>query len=465
MRDEPRLPEAQAFTAFFRELAGGLDPGAGWYGVFLQSDPAGIRACVDGDEIPPWDVVEALLSDLETQRGPQAATRTADHARRLHRAALHAVDLRHGSEDGLRSSLAVMGDEQRRSEQAMARLRRDIADAANLHDRQRLADELAWVRDDHRRAQARGAELRERIEALRLARTEAEPAPALAPPRGARFAGAAEAPAAPVLPVMGTAVPEATAAPAAPAAPRGARFAGAAGAPAPRGARFAGATGGAGSARGRGAADRADASARAGSRGAGSGGAGSRGGGRRSAESAAQDQRAAAAAVVRVRRLRAEGRSGEAYAELSIAAAGPPEQFPHLVGELERSGLGADVTTLLWEAASLPAERLAAVAASLSAAGRDPDSQGLLRQSVARPVADVATAALALAGLGAGEQAGALLAAFVRNRTADEAVELVRAAPERLSRPVLVAAGRVSEHRRRDVAQALRSAGLVSGAA
>ncbi|MCD9904313.1 hypothetical protein LUR56_38290 [Streptomyces sp. MT29] len=46
-----------------------LDPGRGWYGVFTRRDPQGMRSCLDGVEIPPWDVVESLLADLAEVHG------------------------------------------------------------------------------------------------------------------------------------------------------------------------------------------------------------------------------------------------------------------------------------------------------------------------------------------------------------------------------------------------------------
>ena len=51
------------FANYLNDLMARLDQGGGWCGVFWQRDPDGMRACLDGREVPPWDVVEALLQD------------------------------------------------------------------------------------------------------------------------------------------------------------------------------------------------------------------------------------------------------------------------------------------------------------------------------------------------------------------------------------------------------------------
>lgn len=64
--------------------------------MFWTRDPEGMQACLDGSEVPPWDVVEALLHDLATGYGPQAAERETERARSLHTASLAAHDARPG---------------------------------------------------------------------------------------------------------------------------------------------------------------------------------------------------------------------------------------------------------------------------------------------------------------------------------------------------------------------------------
>ncbi|MCZ9345734.1 hypothetical protein NGM37_49180, partial [Streptomyces sp. TRM76130] len=61
------------FAHYLTGLVALLDRGGGWYAVFWQRDPDGMRACLDGREIPPWDVVEALLRDLAARYAPAAA--------------------------------------------------------------------------------------------------------------------------------------------------------------------------------------------------------------------------------------------------------------------------------------------------------------------------------------------------------------------------------------------------------
>ncbi|MFF8277920.1 UL36 very large tegument protein [Streptomyces lateritius] len=456
-----QLPaEVGAFARYLRELVSRLEPGEGWYGVFASRDPEGLRACLDGAEILPWDVVESLLQDLgESGGGPQAA-----HARALHTAAAAAHDRRPGGEEALRERLELVERERRyaagRSEELAARLRA----ASSSADAAGLSGELAWTRDDHSRATARVTEL-----TARLARLAAEtgrgpgrgrgpgPGAGLAPgpipsgspsaspglgaspslspgtdsvaaapepsrksagsqrrPRGARYAWMDEveespeaAPVAvPTLPVAGT-------------APRGARFGGA-DAPAPTAPAASPVTG----------------------------------------EVAPEAARAAGNAVHALRRLRAQGRSGEAHALLCEALAEPPAWLPALATELHRAGLGADWATLLWEAASLPPGRLAAVAGALADAGRAQDCDQLLRQGVARPAEELAGACAALRAEGHHREAHALLTAFVRVRTPEDAARLASADPHGLVPQLVEAARTVSPARERDLLHALRVAGL-----
>ncbi|HEY9367318.1 MAG TPA: hypothetical protein VIU94_02530, partial [Streptomyces sp.] len=68
------VAEIGAFAHLLREIEARSTPGEGWYGVFAARDPEGLRACLDGVEILPWDVVESLLGDLgEPVGGPHAA--------------------------------------------------------------------------------------------------------------------------------------------------------------------------------------------------------------------------------------------------------------------------------------------------------------------------------------------------------------------------------------------------------
>lgn len=88
-----RLPSAvREFAHYLDGLLARLDPSGGWCAVFWQRDPEGMRACLDGREMPPWDVVEALLQDLAGQYGPGGAGPETERARSLHAAALAAYD-------------------------------------------------------------------------------------------------------------------------------------------------------------------------------------------------------------------------------------------------------------------------------------------------------------------------------------------------------------------------------------
>ncbi|MBT2443750.1 UL36 very large tegument protein, partial [Streptomyces sp. ISL-36] len=289
-----QLPvEVAAFARHLGELATRLEPGEGWYGVFASRDPEGLRACFDGVDILPWDVVESLLQDLgEAGTGPGTA-----RARALHGAAATAHDRRPGGREALRERLEVMERERQYAEARSHELGARLRAAPASPDASGLNNELAWAQDDHRRATARIAELTARLARLASVAGEAGEAGeargagesegagqgphAVAPahaapkrrPRGARYAWMDE------VEEAGEAAPEVVPAlPMAAAAPRGARFGGveAPAAPAPATTAGEGAEG----------------------------------------EGAAEAARAAGNAVYALRRLRAQGRGGEAHALL-----------------------------------------------------------------------------------------------------------------------------------------------------
>ncbi|MFF0043438.1 hypothetical protein ACFYRG_45950 [Streptomyces mirabilis] len=533
-----QLPgQVREFASYLSGLMKRLDQDGGWCAVFWQRDPDGMRACLDGWEVPPWDVVEALLQDLAGEQGPQVAAQEAQYARSLHSASLTAYDGRPGGRYALGDRLDVMLREQRYAAERQAELSRQLHAATTQEEVDTVRLDLAWAHDDHERATARCVELRHRMEnldrralrthvsgafdfsagagggvvrvaepgdqraletrpgapgtavtghsgpgslpapaptaprdpatpgsgpydpaAARAARSDsaaarigpydqagtsastsgitpnpgAAPSPVPAPtpsaapapkqrskrrPRGsARFAGMMEAEAAPV------AVPETAGPPvSAPAAPSGRS---------PRGARFAGA---------------ADAPAQP------------------RTEALDEDARRVTAETVQtLTRLRREGRSGEAHAVLVEAAYWPAARFPLLAAELHRAGLDADWATLLWEAASLPADRLVGAADALVAAGRSADGRQMLRQGVARPAPEIGTAVLSLADEGRQREIRALLDAYVRVRTPEEAARSAEADPGRLVPLLLAAAKGVSEERHWDLVHALRVAGFTA---
>ncbi|MER6189804.1 hypothetical protein [Streptomyces cyaneofuscatus] len=446
------------FAQYLREMTARLDPGRGWYGVFTRRDPQGMRSCLDGVEIPPWDVVESLLADLAEVHGAYFAEQVSVRAAALYSASAAAHDRRPGGRQELVHRLELMIREQGR---AAERLRTAGAGGVDPAD----PEALAWAHDDHRRASARCAELRRRLAAVTVphprAGADPERVPGPAPERVPGFvAEPVPAPEAPEplgrsrsrrgAPALGPASEPAPRR----KKPRGARFAGldvddeeetayapspvpalpappSEGGSAPRGARFGG-----GPAE---AAEEAPAPAALPDPGAGE---------------------AVAAAVGRLVRLRAEGRSGEAHVVLCEVAAWPAPRLPVLAVALYRAGLAADWTTLLWEASSLPPAGFAAAAGALAAAGRDDDCGLLLRQGVARPAAEVAEAVLALDGAGREGEARALLGAFVRVRTPQEAAELAGGGGDRVLPHLLAAAREVSVEREWDLVHALRVAGV-----
>ncbi|MFF3458435.1 hypothetical protein ACFYXH_29780 [Streptomyces sp. NPDC002730] len=163
-----QLPvEAGTFARYLRDLTALLDPGDGWYGIFCQRDPEGMRACLDGVEIPPWDVVESLLQDLATGRGAQSAEPETVRARRLHTASAAVHDRQPGGREALAERLELMRREQvyatGRAEELVRRL---AGEPEGTPASEQLANELAWTRDDHARATARVRELRSRLAAV-----------------------------------------------------------------------------------------------------------------------------------------------------------------------------------------------------------------------------------------------------------------------------------------------------------
>ncbi|MEU1019644.1 hypothetical protein [Streptomyces sp. NPDC005898] len=394
------------FARYLRELVGRLDQSTGWCGVFWHRDPDGMRACLEGTEVPPWDVVQALLHDLAADRGTPEDQRETDRARVLHRASLTAYDTRPGARDLLRARLDAMLGEQRLAMERQADLSRQLAEATGPEEADRVNLDLAWVRDDHERATARCVEIQERLARLDAAERSAWHAPGLSSgeDRASHLHG--------LRPGLR---PE-------------------------------------------------DAAARAhqGSPGPASGhdwGAAQVPSDDAQATDLPPGEEGIAQTLLR---LRHEGRTGEAHAVLAEAAAWPAADLPPLAEELDRAGLAADWATLLWEAASLPPDRLVALADALAGAGRADDCRTLLRQGVTRPAPEIAEALLALIDAGREREARALLDSYVRVRTPEDAARCAHTDPERLVPLLLETARAVSEAHHWDLLHALRVAGFTA---
>ena len=449
-----QLPgRVREFANYLNGLRARLDQGGGWCAVVWQRDPEGMQACLAGREVPPWDVVAALLQDLATGYGTEVAAREAGQVRRLHTEALVAYDTRPGAREDLGDRLDVTLREQRYAADRLAQLGRALDTAHAREAAEALNIDLAWARDDHERAVARSAELRARMERLEqraepaprpagdtLAVTpEPAPDPALVPApdpvpasapapapakqrkrrRGsARFAGMAEDEAVPAVVPQTPEAPVPAAATGRAGTPRGARFAGAVEVPA-----------------------RPEPVP---------------------TESDEESGQAVAAAVERLQRLRAEGRTGEAHALLAEVAHWSAARFPLLADALQRAGLGADWATLLWETASLPPARLVAAADALTAAGLTEDGRQILRQGVARPATEIGEAVLALDTAGRHREARALLDTYVQVRTPEEAAHSAEPDPQRLVPLLLRSAQHISDQRHWDLLHALRVAGLAA---
>ncbi|PBC60268.1 hypothetical protein BKI49_30065 [Streptomyces sp. Tue6028] len=189
-----QLPvQMRDFAEYLNGLMARLDQAGGWCGVFWQRDPDGMRACLDGWEVPPWDVVAALLQDLAAEFGDRAADQEGERARALHGASLAAYDARPGGRDALSDRLDVMLREQRYAAERQAELNRQLPSAGSAEEAESIRLDLAWAHDDHERASARCAELRRRM--VDLDRRALRPQGALAfPPRASGDALPARAP-------------------------------------------------------------------------------------------------------------------------------------------------------------------------------------------------------------------------------------------------------------------------------
>ncbi|MGW7439026.1 hypothetical protein [Streptomyces sp. NPDC054849] len=159
-----------------------LDPGAGWYGEFLRRDPEGVRACLDGAAMPPWDVVESLLRDLAGARGAEFAARETVYAARLRAAAVAAWDRLPGGEEELWTLLTAAAAQRAESEESLRSLTARLGESVGAAETDALTRELSWTQDDVARAAARHEDLAARLQALRAAPT-APTAPWPAPPQ------------------------------------------------------------------------------------------------------------------------------------------------------------------------------------------------------------------------------------------------------------------------------------------
>ncbi|MFF4645778.1 hypothetical protein [Streptomyces sp. NPDC001389] len=153
-------------TDYLRGLTQRLDPGTGWYGEFLRRDPEGMRACLAGIALPPWDVLESLLLDLPG--GPGEAAREAAHAADLRAAAVTAWDARPGGARELGILLAAATEQRVAMEEALRYLSARLGGATDPAEEEALSRELAWTRDDATRAAARQTDLESRLSSLSL---------------------------------------------------------------------------------------------------------------------------------------------------------------------------------------------------------------------------------------------------------------------------------------------------------
>ncbi|MFF9359869.1 hypothetical protein [Streptomyces griseoluteus] len=436
---------AGEFGYYLDGLLSRLDQDAGWCGVFWHRDPDGMRACREGREVPPWDVVDALLRDLAATYGSVPALAERERARALHTAALVAYDARPGAQDTLTRRLHATLRERHEADEREAALAHRLAGARTEAEAEALRVDLAWARDARHRATARSAELRDRLARMDRSEPPAEQVPGpTSRPAASALVPDAPAEAAARAPERAEGHPAAQATPSKPRKRRrgSARFAGLddeapaslalPGAPEAspdlRGARFA----------------FAGAEAEAG------------GQGTAAPVPHPDDHRAVARAVARLAALRAAGRSGEAYTLLAEAARWPAVRLPLLADALTP----ADWATLRWEAAALPPDQAVVAAQVLTAAGHSEEAHRLLREGAARPPEETGAAVARLHEEGRARDAHTLLDVSLRTRTPEDAARLAAPDPDRLTPLLLEAARQVSEDHHRALLHALRTAGI-----
>ncbi|MFE9560851.1 hypothetical protein ACFYM0_07065 [Streptomyces sp. NPDC006487] len=153
-------------SGYMRGLTQRLDPGTGWYGEFLRRDPEGMRACLDGAALPPWDVLESLLGDLAASAAPGALVREARYAAGLRAAAVGVWDRMPGGVEELRTLLASAAEQRARARAALRALSARLAETTDPAEAEALSRELSWTRDDDARATARHEDLTARLEAV-----------------------------------------------------------------------------------------------------------------------------------------------------------------------------------------------------------------------------------------------------------------------------------------------------------
>jgi hypothetical protein len=175
------------FTRWFRSLVAVHGARQGWYGVFAGREPDAAHAYERGSQIPPWDVVRAVLHDLAAARGAAPDPAEMAGARDLYVAAVTAWDAVPGAEQDLRARLeaAVRAHDVavlRERESARALDNAAAAPASAATDR--LVSIHAWARDDRERAAARRDDLHARLAALRSRPQTLPPAPGQAVPHG-----------------------------------------------------------------------------------------------------------------------------------------------------------------------------------------------------------------------------------------------------------------------------------------
>ncbi|MFC5911719.1 hypothetical protein ACFP3V_31505, partial [Streptacidiphilus monticola] len=159
--------EMQHFAQYLNAaVVPAVDRDGTWFREFRRHDEEGMRACLEGREVPPWDVVASLLEDLAAVHGPDAARREHVRARLLYDASVRAHDRAPGAHPLLTERLRLLRWEQQQAAQRLRQIHEFQAASADPAERRAVESELAWAQDYYARISSRITELRRRVAEL-----------------------------------------------------------------------------------------------------------------------------------------------------------------------------------------------------------------------------------------------------------------------------------------------------------
>ncbi|MBB1253288.1 response regulator [Streptomyces alkaliterrae] len=128
-------PESQALATALRNLFDGLGISVRRYAARRRRDPGALSRYLNGNRVPPWEVVMDLLTDLAEHSGRPVTPELIEHLRGLHNSAVGAGGSPRHAAELLAQQLA---DADRTSRRSTAR--GDVLEEALLDRSHRIAD-------------------------------------------------------------------------------------------------------------------------------------------------------------------------------------------------------------------------------------------------------------------------------------------------------------------------------------